>query len=106
MAWQIKENIYSVEVFLTKGSYQYTQLAFERNFNSYKPPTRFENSAENIRVQEFVHGLSPKTSVPRKSQDLGIARESLRTILTDDLKLHPNRIRAGPSLSAEASLSP
>ena len=34
-----------------------------------------------------------KKSVRRRSQDLGIARESLRTTLTDDLKLHPNTIQ-------------
>ena len=37
--------------------------------------------------------MNPKKSVQRKSQDLGIARVSLRTILTVDLKLDPNRIQ-------------
>ena len=42
--------------------------------------------------------MSPKKSL-RRSQDLGIARESLRTILTDGLKLHPYRIQVKQKLT-------
>ena len=46
-------------------------------------------SAENIVRVKAVCGLSPKQkSVWRRSQDRGIAREFLRTLLTDDKSKH------------------
>ena len=43
---------------------------------------------------------SHNKSVRRRSQDLGIARESIRTILTDDPKLHPCRIQVKQKLTS------
>lgn len=56
-------------------------------------------SRDNIeRVSQSV-GQSPKTSVRRRGQELGINRESVRRILVQDLNLHPYRISIRQTLS-------
>ena len=54
---------------------------------------------DNIeRVRDSVN-QNPGTSIRRRSQELGLARESLRLILEDDLKLHPYRIQIKHSMT-------
>ena len=50
-------------------------------------------SPENVDDVRDSVGRSPKKSLRRRSQELGIPRESMRRILVKDLQLHPYLIQ-------------
>ena len=61
-----------------------------------KPTAR---STENIAAVRDSVGRSPKKSVRRRSQDLGLNKSSVQRILTKDLHLYPYRIQVKQKLT-------
>lgn len=61
-----------------------------------KPTAR---SPENIAVVRDSVGRSPKKSLRRRSQELGISKSSLQRILIKDLQLYPYRIQVKQKLT-------
>ncbi|GFY79191.1 histone-lysine N-methyltransferase SETMAR [Trichonephila inaurata madagascariensis] len=54
---------------------------------------RIGQSVENITAVETSIANDPNQSIPRRSQELGIAKTTLWRILRKDLTLHPYKIR-------------
>ncbi|GFY58481.1 putative DD41D transposase [Trichonephila inaurata madagascariensis] len=54
---------------------------------------RVGRSVENIAAVETSIANDPNQSIPRRSQELGIAKTTLWRILRKDLTLHPYKIR-------------
>ena len=65
-------------------------------YSSRKKSARTE---ENITAVRNSVGRSPKKSVRRRSQELGMTRESLRRVLTSDLHLHAYKIQIKQQLT-------
>ena len=64
--------------------------------DTYSGQTKSEGSQENI---DATIGRSPRKSLRRRSQELGISRESIKRILLKDLQFYPYRIQIKHKLS-------
>jgi len=60
---------------------------------TYSGREKSARTEENIAAVRDSVGRSPRKSVCRRSQELGMTRESLRRVLTYDLNLYPYRIQ-------------
>ena len=66
---------------------------------TYSGRKKSARTEENIAAVRNSVGRSPKKSVRRRSQELGMARESLRRVLTSDLRLYPYKIQIKQQLT-------
>ena len=67
--------------------------------DTYSGQTKSARSQENIDAVRASIGRSPRKSLRRRSQELGISRESIRRILVKDLLFYPYRIQIKHKLS-------
>lgn len=65
---------------------------------------RVGRSVENIAAVETSVANDPNQSIPRRSQELGIAQTTLRRILRKDLGLHPYKIQLTQELKPMVNL--
>ena len=61
--------------------------------DTYSGRPRITRSQENIDAIRDSIGRSPRKLLRRRSQELGINRESIRRILVKDLQLYPSKIQ-------------
>ena len=61
--------------------------------DTYSGRPKSASSQENINPIRDSIGRSPRKSLRRSSQELGISRESIRRILVKNLQLYPYRIQ-------------
>ena len=66
---------------------------------TYSGRKKSARTEENIAAVRNSVGRSPKTSVRRRSQELGMTRESLRRVLTFDLHLYAYKIQIKQQLT-------
>lgn len=115
------QRISIVQIYLENGhSIARTQREYQRRYNVEVAPTyqtikrlvlKFQQSGK---IGDFIHtgrrktgrsdinielvrasvAASPKTSIRKRSAQLGISRETLRRILTNDLNLFPYKIQS------------
>ena len=66
---------------------------------TYSGRKKSARTEENIAAVRDSVGRSPRKSVRRRSQELGMTRESLRRVLTSDLHLYPYKIQIKQKLT-------
>ena len=66
---------------------------------TYSGRKKSARTEENIAAVRNSVGRSPKKSMRRRSQELGMARELLRRVLTSDLHLYPYKIQIKQQLT-------
>lgn len=66
---------------------------------TYSGRKKSARTEENIAAVRDSVGRSPRKSVHRRSQELGMTRESLRRVLTSDLHLYPYKIQIKQKLT-------
>ena len=94
-----KAQIYGwVRKFRTHGTLLNLNAKGKRDTHSGRPKS--SRTPENVRVVRGSVLHSPGRSVRRRSQELGIPRESVRRILINDLQLYPYRIQIKHKLTA------
>ena len=71
------------------------------NRQSHSGRPKSSRSPHNVAAVRESVVRSPSKSVRRRSQELGIARESVRRILTTDLHLYPYRIQIHQKLTPD-----
>ena len=74
-------------------------LCFKATRGTYSGRKKSARTEENIAAVRNSVGHSPKKSVRRRSQELGMTRESLRRILTSDLHLYAYKIQIKQQLT-------
>ena len=128
MSWSTKEKTFCLEAYFDNKSYTVVQANFRcrqalskssifdwvqkfrehgtvQNLNSkglrdtYSGRSASARTERNIDAVQDSVGRSPKKSLRRRSQELGISRESLRRILKSDLNLYPYQIQIKQKLT-------
>ena len=125
MPWSLEEKLFVVNTYLRLRSFVLTQRLFKQKFktrefpdnkNIYRWVLKFRTSGTilnektkrrplSVRTENNIATVSdsvaenPSTSVRRRSQELGIPRESLRKILRFDLTLYPYHIQIKQKLT-------
>ena len=104
MSWSTKEKTFCVEAYFstyhTRSSKQILEESFGehgtvQNFNSKGITDTHSGRRVSARTERNINevrksvGRSPKKSLRRRSQELGISRESLRRVLKSDLHVYP-----------------
>lgn len=88
-----------VKKFRTHGTLLNLNAKSQRETHSGRPRT--SRTAENIATVRDSVVRSPRKSLRRRSQELGINRESVRRILINDLHLYPYRIQIKQKLTPD-----